>query len=69
MESEDTVTESRRSRVTGDHLHQYDPINRAAEQDQELSDGARTPPLKKTTWQRRVIGIGLGVVAALIIYF
>ncbi|MDO5493346.1 MAG: DASS family sodium-coupled anion symporter [Nesterenkonia sp.] len=58
----------RKSRVTGDHLKKYDPGRRAAEDERELSDGARSEPPARTTLIRRIIGLLGGVLGALLIF-
>ncbi|WBL17825.1 SLC13 family permease [Citricoccus sp. NR2] len=37
--------------------------------ERELSPGAKTPPLERTTWRRRVLGISLGLFVAALLFF
>lgn len=56
------------SKVSGAHLKRYDPVQRA-ETERELSDGMKDPPVSHNEWLRRIIGLVVGVVASVLIYF
>lgn len=56
------------SKVTGSHLKQYDPVQRATAE-QELSDGMRAPGIRHNEWLRKMAGLVGGVIAAILLYF
>ena len=57
-----------RSRVTGAHLHRYDPREQSEREAAELSAGHQAEGLAKPTLLRRLIGLFGGLALALIIY-
>ena len=57
-----------RSRVTGAHLHKYDPREQSDREAAELSAGHQAEGFARTTLIRRVIGLIGGVVLALLVY-
>ena len=57
-----------RSRVTGAHLHRYDPREQSEREVAELSAGHQAEGLAKPTLLRRLIGLFGGLALALIIY-
>lgn len=56
------------SKVTGAHLKRYDPVQRE-EAERELSDGMQAPAVPRNEWFRRIIGLVVGIIAAVLIYF
>ena len=58
-----------RSRVTGDHLKKYDPQEQSQAESEDLSAGARAEQVERPTILRRMIGLGAGVLVALLVFF
>ena len=57
-----------RSRVTGDHLKKYDPQEQSQAESEDLSAGARAEQVERPTILRRMIGLGAGVLVALLVF-
>ncbi|WP_245554973.1 SLC13 family permease [Nesterenkonia alba] len=57
-----------RSRVTGDHLKQYDPQEQSQREAAQLSAGHQAEGFEKPTIIRRLLGLFGGVAAALLIF-
>src|SRR5690625_7103929 len=56
------------SQSTGSYLRRSDAGQRASE-GQELSEGMKAPPIKRSEWMRKLVGLVGGVLAALLVYF
>ena len=57
-----------RSRVTGDHLKKYDPQEQSQAESEDLSAGARAEQVERPTILRRMIGLGAGLLVALLVF-
>lgn len=62
------MSQHQQSKVTGDHLKRYDPVQRADSYKEDQSEGNRAEAIAKPTLLRRLAGLAAGVLAALLIY-
>src|SRR5690625_3102984 len=67
-EKERTTMTPPRSRVSGAHLHKYDPQQQSQREDADLSAGQQAEGFAKPTLIRRLIGLFGGVGLALLIF-